>query len=76
MPQLSIVGLNVQGSIIDVLTNIGNLPTSGISAINNDCANLAKVSVDNFDNIKNKLQLEIMPNKNSPENESLEKPLT
>ena len=69
----SIVGLNVQGSIIDVLTKIGNLPTSGISAINNAGANLAKVSVDNFDNIKNKLQLEIMPNKNSPENESLEK---
>jgi hypothetical protein len=69
----SIVGLNVQGSIIDVLTKIGDLPTNGISAINNAGSNLAKVTVDNFDNIKNKLQLEIMPNKNSPENESLEK---
>jgi hypothetical protein len=69
----SIVGLSVQGSIIDLLDKIGQIPASGINAINNAGINLAKVNLDNFENIKNKLQLEVMPNKNSQENENLEK---
>ena len=69
----SIIGMTVGGSVLDVLNKIGEIPASGINAINNVGTNLAKVNLDNFENIKNKLQLEVIPNKNSPENESLEK---
>lgn len=69
----SIIGMTVQGSILDVLNKIGQIPANGINAINNAGNSIAKVNLDNFENIKNKLQLEVIPNKNSPENENLDK---
>ena len=68
----SIAGLRVEGNIFDVLNKVGEIPEGGIKALQNLGSTIGTVTTDIFDSIKNKLQIELIKDKNSAESEKLD----